>query len=84
MSNAINDNYIARLFERLEGLEDVMTDSKYIESQQSLLRLVADGQLEEASEELIQLEQSYVYELKADRFADDDMVSIEAEFSDVY
>lgn len=77
MSNATNDNYIARLFERLEGLEDVMTDSKYIEAQQSLLRLVADGQLEEASEDVLAWEQELVYELKADRMAD-------LEFGDVF
>lgn len=70
MSVIENDRIAEDLFERLEALEPVMNRYQYVECQQDLLRTLAAGGFEEASEAVIKWEQDYSG-LLADAQADD-------------
>lgn len=59
MSNLVNDRIAENLFERLEELGWAMNTHDYGDKQAHLLRLLATGGFEEASDYVIKLEQDY-------------------------
>lgn len=80
MSDATNDRIAENLFDRLETLEPALNLPQYTDMQQDLLRLLATGQFQEASEAVIKWEQDYSG-LLADAQADD---ALEALSVDIY
>lgn len=67
MSNLENDRLAERLFADLEELEEFMSLPEYADQQQQLLRFIAEGNFEEAMEQVNELQRKYQFELTNQR-----------------